>query len=156
MEKHFTATALIVHEKKILLLFHKKLQSWLPPGGHMEANELPHECAIREAKEETGIDIEIVSTPCRVFDNFAWELPRPFCMLEEVIPLYKETPEHRHIDHVFLASVKNTKTNSDEELKWFSLEEIKNLSAEKILENARQLCIQVLSNEGDLKLVHHA
>ena len=50
------------HEGKILLLKRKKapnLGMWSPPGGKliMEIGESPFECAIREAKEETGLDL---------------------------------------------------------------------------------------------------
>lgn len=31
--------------------------SWSTPGGHLEHGESPEECAIREVKEETGVDI---------------------------------------------------------------------------------------------------
>jgi len=48
------------HEEKILLLKRKKSPNmgfWSPPGGKltMEKGESPFECAIREAKEETGM-----------------------------------------------------------------------------------------------------
>ncbi|MFO0704162.1 MAG: NUDIX hydrolase [Patescibacteria group bacterium] len=33
---------------------------WQIPGGGLEFGESPEECAIREAKEELGIDVEIV------------------------------------------------------------------------------------------------
>lgn len=39
------------------------------PGGHAEYGESPEEAAIREAKEETGLDIEIV-------DCLGWEFKR--------------------------------------------------------------------------------
>lgn len=31
--------------------------TWSTPGGHLEYGESPEECAIRETKEETGVDI---------------------------------------------------------------------------------------------------
>lgn len=43
-----------------LLMYNKKLGKWLQPGGHIEDHETPIETCIREAKEETGIDIKIV------------------------------------------------------------------------------------------------
>jgi len=61
LEKHFTASALIKNDNnEVLLVFHKKLNVWLYPGGHIEFNETPDEAVIREVKEETGLEIEIV------------------------------------------------------------------------------------------------
>lgn len=40
-EKHFTALALILHDKKVLLVKHLKLGVWLYPGGHVENDENP-------------------------------------------------------------------------------------------------------------------
>lgn len=57
-KKHFTASALIIENKKVLLLFHKKLGVWLYPGGHIEDYENPEEALFREVKEETGLKIE--------------------------------------------------------------------------------------------------
>ncbi len=60
-ERHFCSTAFIVNNDKILLVNHKKLKMWLPVGGHMENNETPDQAVKREVKEETGLDIEIIS-----------------------------------------------------------------------------------------------
>ena len=42
---------------KIYLGHHKKADDWIPPGGHIEEGETPSDTAVREAKEELGIDI---------------------------------------------------------------------------------------------------
>jgi 8-oxo-dGTP pyrophosphatase MutT (NUDIX family) len=56
---HFCAMTLVYDSssKKMLLVFHKKANSWIFPGGHIEECELPTEAAIREAKEEIGLTI---------------------------------------------------------------------------------------------------
>lgn len=41
-------------------LFVREGDTWLLPGGRLEAGESPEEGAIREVEEETGIDVEIV------------------------------------------------------------------------------------------------
>jgi len=60
MKRNFTVATFVVTEQKVLLLYHRKLRKWLPPGGHIEPNELPDEAAVREVKEETGIDVELI------------------------------------------------------------------------------------------------
>lgn len=62
MECFYTASVMIVSEGKVLLHLHPKFHLWLQVGGHIQLNELPHEAALREAKEETGIDISFYQT----------------------------------------------------------------------------------------------
>jgi 8-oxo-dGTP pyrophosphatase MutT (NUDIX family) len=40
-----------------VLHLHKRLNMWLQPGGHIDAGETPAEGALREAREETGLDV---------------------------------------------------------------------------------------------------
>lgn len=51
----FVSSAYIVHDDKVLLIFHKGLKRWLPVGGHIELNEDPEQALFREIQEETGI-----------------------------------------------------------------------------------------------------
>jgi len=40
-----------------MLHLHKRLNLWLQPGGHIDTDETPAEGALREAREETGLDV---------------------------------------------------------------------------------------------------
>ena len=94
--RDFVATALIAWEGRAALLLHAKLGRWLPPGGHIEAPELPELAAVREAREELGIDIEIVAEyePA----GFSHALARPAgVQLEDI------EPGHQHIDLLYYA-----------------------------------------------------
>lgn len=55
-----TASGLLIHQNKVLLIKHKKLKFWMAPGGHLEPNELPHQAAEREFWEETGIKVKTI------------------------------------------------------------------------------------------------
>lgn len=59
---HVCASVILIEpeDKKILLVHHKKLNKWVQPGGHIEEHEDPEQAAIREVKEETGLDIELL------------------------------------------------------------------------------------------------
>lgn len=132
MERHFTATVYILEEQKVLLVYHRKINKWLPAGGHVEPNETPAEAAIREALEETGLEIELFYQENIWVDRWnAKSIERPYMCLLENIPAHKEQPEHQHIDFVYVARPIGGKiTHNEEELdgiKWFTLEEIEAL-----------------------------
>lgn len=45
---------------EILLIRRKNVHgdgSWSTPGGHLDPGETPEECAVREAREETGVEV---------------------------------------------------------------------------------------------------
>jgi len=98
LTRDYTATTFIVQNAATLLLWHRKLQMWLPPGGHIDANELPHEAAIREVFEETGLHIALHSD-ARPMGTVV-VLPQPHCMLLEPIG-----PDHEHIDLIYFGRV---------------------------------------------------
>ena len=56
----FTVAIFVVHDGKILLIHHRKLNKWLPLGGHIELDEDLEQATLREAKEESGLDVELL------------------------------------------------------------------------------------------------
>ena len=59
---HLTGSALVVDpsDRRILVLFHTKLQRWLQPGGHADGDADLARVALREAAEETGIVLSLI------------------------------------------------------------------------------------------------
>lgn len=54
------ASALVVHEDRVLLVRSATTrEQWAFPGGKAERGETPEQTAIREVKEEVGLDIEV-------------------------------------------------------------------------------------------------
>lgn len=103
IERHFTATAYVVFGGRTLLLWHKKLSMWLPPGGHCEPNEDPVQAAEREAEEESGLSVEVIAPPhtLRLSDpGTPLVLPPPEVILVQDIHATGQ-PYHQHIDHVY-------------------------------------------------------
>ena len=67
--KHIVSAATIVlNDKGELLLIKGPIRGWEMPGGQVEEGESLKEAAVRETKEETGIDVEIVKF-CGIFQN---------------------------------------------------------------------------------------
>jgi len=136
---HFTATGIVFNSKdEILMIHHKKLNVWLPPGGHIEQNELPKEAVLREIYEETGINAEILlkNKKLNLSDKHCKELECPFIMLLEDI---EGDGSHNHIDMVYLCIALNEDLILQESevngIGWFNIEQIEKL---KTFENVIQ------------------
>ncbi|MES3516979.1 MAG: NUDIX domain-containing protein [Natronomonas sp.] len=100
--RHFVATCYVVCDGATLLHEHERLGMWLPPGGHVDRDELPHETAVRETDEETGLDVELY-TDRGPYDTAEVEsLPQPFAFLLEDIDHAGDRVVHQHVDFVYV------------------------------------------------------
>ena len=123
IEKHFCVSVFVYDKdsKKFLLIHHKKMETWVQPGGHIEMNESPEEAAIREVFEETGLKIKILGE--RKPKNCDYILPL-------AIQKNYVNDNHIHMDFVYVAYVdgENELILNEKEatgIGWFTLNEIK-------------------------------
>lgn len=98
--RDFTVAVFVVHRNRVLLHLHQKLQLWLPPGGHIEAHELPDDAAVREVMEEAGISVRLADARDGPIDRSDQprQLTRPAGIQLESI-----SPDHEHIDLIYFA-----------------------------------------------------
>ena len=93
-DAHFTASAVVVDAagRRTCLVDHVKLGRRLQPGGHYEPDdESLARGALREAREETGLELRL--------HPFA---PRPLDVDIHEIPAIGDEPPHLHLDLRYL------------------------------------------------------
>ena len=102
--RHFVATCYVVCDGATLLHEHDGLDVWLPPGGHVDRDELPHETALRETYEETGLRPDIVTDAGPYDTDQVTSLPRPAAFLLEDIDVHDDgRVAYQHVDFVYFA-----------------------------------------------------
>jgi 8-oxo-dGTP pyrophosphatase MutT (NUDIX family) len=120
--RDFTVAVFVVHGGRVLLHFHEKLQRWLPPGGHIEPNEMPDDAAVREVMEETGVACTLIGDPRMRHDDPA--LPRQLAT-PAGIQLEQIGPDHQHIDLIYFAA--GSPSEPRPQVDWFGLDQLEPL-----------------------------
>src|SRR3989338_1718778 len=140
--REFLSTVFVVRDGKVLMAWNKKVSNWIPIGGHIEKNELPCSSVIREAKEESGLEIEVISP----FDR-----SKTANLVQPVhIHLDHIKPDHEHINLIYFGIVKGGECfkidDEGKELRWFSKEE---LQQEEMLPSVKEWALEALQQLGD-------
>ncbi len=124
---------------------------WLPPGGHIEPDELPDDAAVREVAEEAGIDVELVGER-GVSVGKPRQLVRPAGIQLETI-----RPDHEHIDLIYFARPKDLARaeavgNSESEaIGWFDREAMRTRGVNEEVQEWAERALQTLGDGGSAR-----
>jgi 8-oxo-dGTP pyrophosphatase MutT (NUDIX family) len=122
----FTVAIFVVHEGKVVVIHHRNLDKWLPLGGHIELDEDPEQAALREAKEESGLDVELLGErpPTTSLGTRALIAPR-------FLDIHRISDTHEHIGMIYWARPKNgtlaLAADEHHDIRWCSSEELDSL-----------------------------
>jgi 8-oxo-dGTP pyrophosphatase MutT (NUDIX family) len=125
--RHFCASVYVYEPvwRKFLMIRHKKLRRWMPPGGHVEENERPDVAAVREALEETGFLVQLIGAPMAVpCADCETVYPQPFGLRT-----YEPEPGHEHMGFIYCGipvagALEYGEARPGAEAAWLSEEEI--------------------------------
>lgn len=123
-EGHFTGSSLVAdpHLERVVLIRHNALDMWLQCGGHAEGRETCGlEVAIREAREETDLDVGPHPAHPGLLDVDVHEIPASDPM-----------PSHLHLDlrYVLVADPREDPVAPEDEASkadWFTLDQARTL-----------------------------
>jgi 8-oxo-dGTP pyrophosphatase MutT (NUDIX family) len=138
----FTVAIFVVHRDKVLLIHHRQLNKWLPLGGHIELDEDPEQAALREAREESGLDVELLGErpPTTGPGTRALLAPR-------FLDIHRINDSHEHIGMIYWARPQNgTVTLAAQEhhdIRWCSAEDLAALKP-PMSDAVRWYCLKAL------------
>jgi 8-oxo-dGTP pyrophosphatase MutT (NUDIX family) len=122
----FTVAILVVHRGRVLLVHHRQLNKWLPLGGHIELDEDPEAAARREAKEESGLEVELHGERPPTTEPGTRPLIAP-----RFLDIHRITDTHEHIGMIYFARPKNGQltlsVHEHHDIRWCTAEDLDGL-----------------------------
>ncbi len=122
----FTVAIFVVSNGKVLVIHHRALNKWLPLGGHIELDEDPEAAALRETREESGLEIELLGErpPTTGSGTRALVAPR-------FLDIHRISATHQHIGMIYWARPKRGQvtlaTAEHHAIRWCSIAELDRL-----------------------------
>jgi 8-oxo-dGTP pyrophosphatase MutT (NUDIX family) len=143
----FTIAVFIVQQDRVLMVHHRGLQRWLPVGGHIDPGEDPISAVHREAREESGLAIELL------LDQPLPELPDVKVLPPPVyMDIHPIEGQHAHLGMVYFARpVGGELTLAAEEhhdIRWYTREEIERTPASEMPVNVKFYALDALRRHG--------
>lgn len=141
----------LVEGDKVLLVHHNGFDKWVPPGGHIEPGDTFAQTAVREVKEETGLDVEVISSQPNVsiIDTMAIADAVPFYV--DIEHAFKPDPAIVQFFWVrrICGSTLELTVQKEEAyaVDWFDAEQLKTLPT---FEQVRELATYALSHHPDV------
>jgi 8-oxo-dGTP pyrophosphatase MutT (NUDIX family) len=129
---HLTGSAIVVGRRGTVLHVHKRLGRWMQPGGHLASGEQPSDAAIRESREETGLQLSHPGGRARLIH----------------VDVHDAANGHTHLDLRYLLFAPDTDPSppagESPEVRWFSWDE-----AEDVADSALIGALRVARLEPD-------
>jgi 8-oxo-dGTP pyrophosphatase MutT (NUDIX family) len=129
----FTAEVFIVYKDKVLLRMHDKHKIWLSVGGHIESNEDPVEAAIREVKEEVGLEVKIMGEAEGPQGGLLENRNYKYIIPPRYLGRHPVSDTHEHIAFVYFATsptdqIKTAASDHEKaETRWVTKEELEKM-----------------------------
>jgi len=148
----FTVEVFIVHKNKVLLRMHDKHHIWLSVGGHIELDEDPVQAAIREVREEVGLDIKIIGEAHGPQNGMPENRGYTYLIPPRYLGKHPVSEHHEHIAFVYFATSNSdviTESKSDHErsiTKWVTMDELKTMN---LVPNVLFYATEVLKELGE-------
>jgi 8-oxo-dGTP pyrophosphatase MutT (NUDIX family) len=158
--QHFTASGVVLYKDHVLLVHHRRLGAWLPPGGHIEEGELPPDAACREVLEETGLPVRILSSFVPdTGDDESFIMDQPLCLHN--VCAFEGGQNVYHMDIAYLMEPKNPpekgelpQLSHNAEVKgaeWVHVERLKELTVAKNVHEVVALALEKFNFLGKEK-----
>ncbi len=140
MKIDLTVGGYILFKERLLLIHHRKLDKWLPVGGHIELDETPDDALKREIFEETNLHVRILGVnELPLTDSVKANLAVPFHVNVHNVG------DHDHVGLFYICEVKDPEELiiNDEVIqsRWFTK---KMLNGDCITEEIRVLSLKAI------------